>query len=184
MKQYELTDQSLRNPQGPWTNIKKHCFREFILNHNEKAWNHMKTLFWRKSFKSIIYKLYIHQLYMKLYLQLYTKTIKEIYNERDWKDCKIVMSGWCVVDGQLTSPPFSVFSKLFNKRWFYFYYRNTILKSIPKKVARTYGTHTSITFQIVVHNTILYHKKKRIRNKPDKFAWSFVLPLWEDFLKS
>ena len=37
MKQYELTDQSLRNPQGPWTNIKKHCFREFILNHNEKA---------------------------------------------------------------------------------------------------------------------------------------------------
>lgn len=38
MKQYELTDQSLRNPQGPWTNnTKKHCYREFILSHNEKA---------------------------------------------------------------------------------------------------------------------------------------------------
>ena len=184
MQQYELTDQSLRNPQGPWTNIKKHCYREFILNHNEKAWNDMKTLFWCKSFKSMIYKLYIQQTIWNCTYNCIQKLLKKSTMKETEKTKIVVMSGWCVVDGQLTSPPFSVFSKLFNKRWFYFYYRNTILKPIPKKVARTYGTHTSITFQIVVHNIILYHKKKRIRNTPDKFAWSFVLPLWEDFLKS
>ena len=37
---------------------------------------------------------------MKLYLQTVYKTIKEIYNERDWKDCNIVSSHVWVMCGR------------------------------------------------------------------------------------